>query len=135
MRQLLILGLIAAPGLAAEQGGRQAILDQLTTQARAADPGFTGFSAQRGEALFRTEWATGKPDTPACTSCHDPDPAKPGMTRAGKVIPPMAVSARSDRYTDPANVAKWFTRNCTGVLGRECTPVEKGDFLTFMSEQ
>ena len=39
------------------------------------------------------------------------------------------------RFTDPEKVAKWFLRNCTSVLGRECTAIEKGDFLTFMSAQ
>jgi hypothetical protein len=47
----------------------------------------------------------------------------------------MAVSKTPDRYTDPAKVEKWFQRNCQSVLGRECTAVEKGDFLTFMTSQ
>ena len=133
---LTALALLAAatPALA-ETGARQAILDGFATEARAAEPGFDGFSAERGETLFRTEHASGKPETPACVACHDPDPAQAGETRAGKTIAPMAVSANPERYTDPDKVAKWFGRNCRSVLGRACTAREKGDFLTFMIQQ
>jgi hypothetical protein len=56
-----------------------------------------------------------------------------GQTRAGKAIEPMAVSANPKRFTDPAKVTKWFLRNCGTVLGRECTAVEKGNVLTYLS--
>ncbi len=95
-------------------------------------PAFGGFSAQRGEQLFRSNFTTGKPDTPSCTTCHTADPRNGGQTRAGKDIEPMAVSANPKRYTDQAKAEKWFGRNCNNVLGRECTPTEKGDFIAFM---
>lgn len=53
----------------------------------------------------------------------------------GKTIEPVAVSVAPTRYTDPAKVEKWFKRNCTEVLGRECTPQKKGDWLTFVIGQ
>ena len=56
-------------------------------------------------------------------------------TRAGQAIDPMAVSANSDRFTDFAKDEKWFKRNCSTVLHRECTPTEKGDFISFMVAQ
>ena len=89
----------------------------------------------RGEKLFTTTFALGKPETPSCTSCHGKTPFTRGETRTGKVIEPMAISKTPDRYTDPKKVAKWFRQNCNGVLGRECTPQEKLDFLTYMSGQ
>lgn len=124
----------AAFGAAADPA-RDAILAALTEEARKSSPGFTGFSAQRGEAFWFATHSGGRPDTPSCTSCHARDPTVPGETRAGKAIEPMAVSRSSKRFTDAAEVAKWFTRNCNGVLGRECTPVEKGDVLTFLSKK
>lgn len=125
----------AAPGLAQAAdapASRNALLSALAAEAKAGDPAFSGFSAARGETLYASRFGGGKPETPSCTSCHSPDPAKPGQTRAGKDIDPMAVSVTPDRFTDPEKVAKWFGRNCTSVLGRPCTPVEKGDFLTFL---
>ena len=47
----------------------------------------------------------------------------------------MAVSASPKRYTDLEKAEKWFGRNCGNVLGRPCTLVEKGDFITFMMTQ
>ena len=45
----------------------------------------------------------------------------------------MAVSVTPERFTDAAKVEKWFGRNCNTVLGRECTALEKGDFITYLS--
>jgi hypothetical protein len=111
------------------------LLDFYASQAKASDSAFGGFSAERGEHLFRTNFSSGKPDTPSCTTCHTTDPRKTGQTRAGKDIEPMAASANPKRYTDQAKAEKWFGRNCNNVLGRECTATEKGDFITFMLTQ
>jgi mono/diheme cytochrome c family protein len=127
-------GMLAA--LPAAAGPAQSlVLDRYAAAAKAASPSFAGFSAARGKALFLASPAAGKPDTPSCTSCHTSNPAQPGRTRAGKPIGPMAVSAKPDRYTDLAETEKWFGRNCDSVLGRSCTPIEKGDFITFMVSQ
>ena len=128
------LSLLAAGQTMAEPA-RDAILADLLLQAKAADSGFGGFAAERGKNLFLSSPASGKPDTPSCTTCHTPSPQGIGKTRAGKEIKPMAVSVNSARYTDPAEVEKWFGRNCNSVLGRDCTATEKGDFITFMAGQ
>jgi hypothetical protein len=112
-------------------GTREDLLGRYAAEAKAAVPAFAGFSATRGETLHRRKFAGGKPDTPACTSCHGSDPRSAGATPAGKAIEPVAVSVSPSRYTDPAKVEKWFKRNCNEVLGRECTPLEKGDWLTY----
>jgi mono/diheme cytochrome c family protein len=124
--------LAAAPAVAGP--AQSVVLDRYAAEAKAG-ASFAGFSAARGKALFLASSAGGKPDTPSCTSCHTNDPTQPGRTRAGKPIGPMAVSAKGDRYTDFAETEKWFGRNCDSVLGRRCTPVEKGDFITFMMGQ
>ncbi|MCF6198619.1 MAG: DUF1924 domain-containing protein [Hyphomicrobiaceae bacterium] len=90
------------------------------------------FSVERGQELFTKSYGTGKPKTPSCTTCHTKSPLKSGKTRVGKVIAPMALSRTKDRYSDLKKVEKWFRRNCKGVIGRECTPQEKVDFLAFM---
>jgi hypothetical protein len=132
---LLIVPIAVMLMATANAGPRDALLAELAAQAKAADPGFAGFSADRGRSFSLEEFAQGKPDTPACTTCHTASPHKPGKTRAGKPIEPMAVSVTPDRFTDRKKVAKWFRRNCRSVLGRLCTPREKGDYLTFMISQ
>jgi hypothetical protein len=114
---------------------RDTIVAGFAAQAKAENPAFAGFSAQRGAAFFKATQSGGKPETPSCTTCHGKSPFATGQTRAGKIIDPMAVSKTGDRYTDPKKVAKWFFRNCRSVLGRECTAQEKGDYLAFMISQ
>jgi hypothetical protein len=130
-----VIVLVCALVPAAAGESPKSLLDFYASEAKASDPGFSGFSAERGEHLFRTNFSTGKPDTPTCTTCHTTDPRKTGQTRAGKDIEPMAASANSKRYSDQAKTEKWFGRNCNNVLGRECTATEKGDFITFMLSQ
>ena len=109
--------------------------DQLAGYAKAANAAASGFSAERGKALHTQNFASGKANTPACTSCHGKDTRAAGRTLVGKQIDPMALSVSPSRYTDPAKVEKWFKRNCTEVLGRECSAQEKGDWLSFVIGQ
>jgi hypothetical protein len=97
--------------------------------ARQRAPDFSAFSARRGEAFFNarhgSEWS--------CATCHTTDPRQPGRHAAtGKTIAPLAPSANAERFTRPAEVDKWFRRNCNDVLGRACTPLEKGDVLAWL---
>jgi Domain of unknown function (DUF1924) len=127
------LGLTGSRALADDR--RDAILAGFAAEAKAADPAFPGFSVERGRAFWFAEHSGGKPETTACTACHTKDPKASGQTRAGKDLKPMAVSKAPDRFTDSEKVAKWFLRNCKTVLGRECTPAEKGDIITFLASQ
>lgn len=129
---LLIALTLPLPGMAAP---RDELLGQYAAIAKTTAPSFSGFSVARGEKLHVTKFSGGKPETPTCTSCHANNPRSAGRTPAGKTIDPVAVSVSPTRYTDPAKVEKWFKRNCTDVLGRECTPLEKGDWLSYMMNQ
>jgi type II secretory pathway pseudopilin PulG len=120
---------------ASQAGVREDQLAQYASAAKAASPGFAGLSAERGRLLHTQNFTGGKPDSPACTSCHGKDTRGTGRAPSGKTIEAMAVSTSPTRYTDPAKVEKWFKRNCTEVLGRVCTEREKGDWLTFMLSQ
>ncbi len=125
------LALVAVMGLAAQPVFAQTpheILSEFKTEA-AHVPNFQGFSVARGGQFFKEkhgkEWS--------CTSCHTDNPAALGKhARTGKEIKPMAPSANAERFTDMAKVEKWFKRNCHDVLGRVCTPQEKGDVLSYL---
>jgi hypothetical protein len=125
----LLLGLPrraqAAPPVAQE------LLREYEAQARRSSPAFQGFSAAEGRRIYVTEHAP-EGEKVSCASCHTGDPRGRGRTPAGKVVEPLAPAANPDRFTDRADVEKWFKRNCKQVLGRECTPEEKGHFLTYL---
>lgn len=140
-KSITTLALAAVIGISsigvANAGPREDLLAKFANEAGMA---VSDFSAERGKEIYYGDWTgqqgpDGKSETPKCTSCHGDTPQQGGQTRAGKPIDPMAVSSTPDRFTDPTKVAKWFRRNCKGVIGRECTPQEKGDFITFLMSQ
>lgn len=108
------------------------ILKEFESQAKSADPKFITFNISSGEKIFRAERVHSKGDKISCMTCHTPDPKKTGLTRANKVIEPIAPIANPERFTDMIKVNKWFKRNCNDVLERECTIKEKGDFIVYM---
>jgi mono/diheme cytochrome c family protein len=128
-RRLALAAALAACAGASLAETPAGYLRSLETEVRRTTPAFDGFSASRGERLFKTthgaEWS--------CASCHTGDPTAPGKhAKTGKPIAPLAPGANAERFTDPAKVEKWFKRNCNDVLNRPCTPVEKGDVLTWL---
>ncbi len=131
---LLAIAVLTLP-VSSFAGPRDDLLTQYATAAGKETPAFSGFSAARGKTLHTQKFAGGKPDTPACTTCHGENTRGAGRTLTGKAIEAVAVSATPQRYTDPAKVEKWFKRNCNEVLGRTCTAQEKGDWLSYMISQ
>lgn len=130
---ILTTALLLAPTLVFAGDSRR---DAIVADYAKADAGHAGFSAQRGETLFRTQWKGGDERTPSCTACHTDNPRQPGRNaKTGRPIDPVAVSVNAKRFTDAGEVEKQFTRDCKNVLGRECTAREKGDYITFMMGQ
>ena len=110
----------------------RSLMDGYATEAKADDPSFNGFSAERGRELFYSKRMHSKGKQRGCTSCHTEDPTQVGRTQVGKRIEPISPAVTPERFTEARKVRKWFGRNCKWVLERQCTPREKGDFLTFM---
>lgn len=94
-------------------------------------PGFQP-SAQRGAEFYARSFSISA-KMPSCIACHTDNPALAGRhVVTDKSIKPLAPAANAERFSDPAKVEKWFKRNCTEVVGRECTAAEKADFITFV---
>jgi len=129
------LGLALLLGLPARAGAGGSVsadlLREYEAAARAARPGFTSFSAAEGRKLYATEHLQ-EGQRVSCATCHTDDPRRTGRTPIGKVVEPLAPAANPARLTDRADVEKWFRRNCKQVLARECSPEEKGHFVTYL---
>ena len=131
-RHLAAVALVASASAAVsaqDKTSPAAMLQQFEAAARVSDARFNGFSAPRGAAFFAAKHGRDL----SCASCHQVDPRAVGRhASTGREIAPLAPNANAQRFTDPAKTAKWFKRNCNDVLGRECTPVEKGDLLAWL---
>lgn len=90
----------------------------------------TAASAERGQKFFNTDF---KRDFKGCVECHTANPTKAGKdTISEKTIAPLAPAANSKRFTDAAKAEQAFRTNCKDVVGRECTPGEKADILSWL---
>jgi len=97
-------------------------------------PGFTP-SAARGNSFFTREWGVSH-KMPNCTACHGKDLSADGKhVITDKRIAPVSPAVNPERFTNYKKVEKWFKRNCTEVLGRECTAAEKADFIQFIIQE
>jgi len=110
-------------------------VDEVLTGYRSQGAG--DFSAAAGRALWERNFtAAPAGEARGCATCHTPDLRQAGKhVKTGKAIEPMAPSVNPQRLTDAVFIEKWFKRNCTWTLGRECTPQEKGDVLTYLRGQ
>jgi hypothetical protein len=110
------------------------LISDYAASAAKATPGFTP-SALRGQAFFTKEWAVSQ-KMPNCTVCHSKNLKVEGKhVITDKVISPLSPTVNAERFTDLKKVEKWFKRNCSEVVGRECTDAEKADFIQFVSQK
>ena len=124
----LLVALTVIPLWAGAQPASHPLLDQYRATARQENPGFKDFSAAAGKTLYQT-----KRGDLACASCHTDNPRNAGRhAKTNKDIAPLSPAVNAKRFTDAANVEKWFKRNCNDVLNRACTTQEKGDFMAYV---
>jgi hypothetical protein len=146
--------LLVCSRLAALAASPEEMLSEYARQAREADPAFSGFSGERGRALYFVEFEMETGEMLSCAACHDADPRVERyahhdpipcvachrfqstdfdeLPRIKRQFLPLAPSANPDRFTNPRETEKWFKMNCRLLMQRECTPLEKGDVLTWL---
>lgn len=133
----------------------QVLLDRYQRLAKAADPGFVGFSVERGYSFYRERHPIIGVGAVNCASCHRNNPREqirahrtdilcrachvindeehPDPEHAKKrLIDPFTPGANPKRFADFEVVERYFKTNCLMLLKRECTAREKGDLLTYL---
>jgi Domain of unknown function (DUF1924) len=129
LTRIAVAAAFSATGAAAAPQSAQDLQAALEAEARRTFPSFAGFSPEAGERFFKSthgnDWS--------CASCHTTDPRAAGKhAKTGKDIAPLAPTANPQRFTSVEKVEKWFKRNCGDVLGRVCSPEEKGNVLAYL---
>lgn len=117
----------------------QKIADKYAAAAKAADANYAGLSAEEGKTFFNREVIQFKGDTKnpgkaiACASCHTANPADTGKhIVTGKSIKPLSPAVNAKRFSSVKNVEKKFTEHCNEVVGSDCTPQEKGNYIAYL---
>lgn len=128
MTRSLSIRLAGASLLAAIAASAQAVTPA-DLQASYSAVAATTAVPERGRQLFTSrhgrEWS--------CSSCHGDVPTQPGKhASTGKAIAPLAPAVNPERFVDAAKTEKWFRRNCNDVVGRECSPAEKADVISWL---
>jgi len=69
----------------------------------------------------------------SCTSCHTDNPANAGKhSETGKPIRPLSPVTNPKRFSTLQQVEENFTKHCHNIIGRDCTPKEKGDYIIYL---
>lgn len=133
IRIAVLPALMMALGLMASQATADTVDDRLAAYKA---EGAADFSADRGKDMWFQSFTQVQGEKPrSCTSCHSNNVRVSGKhAKTGKPIKPMAPSINPERFTDAAKIEKWFKRNCKWTMDRECTPQEKGDFLSYLRQ-
>ena len=99
--------------------------------AKALNPN-SKLSAEAGRAFYIKK-VSYKGRIFACADCHSDNPAGMGEhSTLGNQIKPLAPSANSNRFSDINKSEQNFSKHCNDLYGRNCTPQEKGDFITYL---
>ena len=131
------------------------IIERYAAQAKAEEPDFDAFSAERGREVYFRQGVIPGVGAVSCASCHLPDPREVVIAHKSKVlcrachviydeehphpkeakkrrIEPLAPSANPKRLRDFETVDTFMRLNCRLAFKRECTTREQGDVLTWL---
>jgi hypothetical protein len=137
----MVFSLLSASSLSvyADAITAQKIAEKYAAAAKAADQNYAGLSTEDGKTFFNREVIQFKGDTKnpgkaiSCASCHTANPADTGRhIVTGKSIKPLSPVVNAKRFNSVKNVEKKFTEHCNEVVGSDCTPQEKGNYIAYL---
>lgn len=104
-----------------------------TTIAQSVNPSFKAPSITDGQIFFNRKFTTPNGKEAACASCHTSNPANVGKNIVtNKEIPPLAPRVNTKRFTNLDKVEEEFTKHCNDILGADCAPAEKANFIAYL---
>jgi hypothetical protein len=103
-----------------------------TDIAKSANPEFVPTVAD-GKLFFNRKVKLANGKETACASCHTTNPADSGKhTVTGKAIRPLSPVVNTKRFSDFDKVEGQFTKHCNDILGKDCTPEDKANYITYL---
>jgi hypothetical protein len=105
---------------------------KFTNMAKQINPEFQAPSVTEGKMFFNRKFKV-KDQEIACASCHTTNPADEGKhIVTGKAIRPLSPAVNEKRFTDIEKVEDKFVEHCNDILGADCTPAEKANFIAYL---
>lgn len=124
------LGASSLPAQADMVGAKQ-FADQYAAHVKAIVPSYK-LTAEAGRAFYVKKYSR-KGKEESCASCHTDNPAKVGKhTETDKPIQSLSPAVNAKRFSNLQHVEKNFSVHCKDILGRDCTPQEKGDYIIYL---
>lgn len=137
MRKLAVV-LFVAFGIAslpahADVVGAKKFAESYATHVKSIDPAYK-LTAEAGRAFYTKKYARRKDNKEeSCSSCHTDNPMNKGKhVDTGNAIQPLSPVANPKRFGDLQKVETKFKKHCNNIIGRDCTPQEKGDYITYL---
>ncbi len=109
-----------------------------TTIAKSVTPDYAGPNADDGKEFYNRKITQFKGKTKdsqevACASCHTANPADKGKhIVTGKAIKPLSPVVNAKRFSDLDKVEDKFTKHCNEIIGADCKPEEKANFIAYL---
>ena len=124
------LGMTSLP-VQADVAGAQQFAQQYAAHVQGIDPSYK-LTAEAGRAFYLKKY-TRKAKEESCSTCHTDSPANKGKhSDTGKAIQPLSPVVNNKRFSNLQHVEKNFTKHCQDIIGRDCTPQEKGNYITYL---
>ncbi len=124
---------IAAFSANADEVNAEKLAIKYTNIAHVVNPEFKAPSATEGKLFFNRQFKMKNGKEVACASCHTKNPADSGKhIVTGKTIRPLSPSVNTKRFTDLDKVEEKFTEHCNDIVGTDCTPEEKANFIAYL---
>lgn len=126
------LGVSSLPAQADVKGAQQ-FADQYAKHAQVTDPKFKA-TAEAGRDFYTKKYARRKDNKEeSCSSCHTDNPLNKGKhVDTGKPIQPLSPVTNEARFKDLQKVETKFKKHCNNIIGRDCTPAEKSNYVTYL---
>ena len=127
-----LLGL-ASISAQADVANAEKLAAKYTAIAKIVNPEYAGPSAIEGKLFFNRTIKGANGKEAACASCHTPNPANEGKhIVTGKAIRPLSPAVNAKRFSNLDKVEDKFTEHCNDIIGTDCTPQEKANFIGYV---